>query len=402
MIICDAITELFAGAAYLETTDRGVRPHRLPACVSEQFPDSQLMGAETQPAGVRLRFRTASTHVKLITHTERFTYSGIERPRGAIDIWVNNAFVLRDVLTGGDVTVMDMATGQALREKGPTQTTVISQLPADEKTIEVWLPHNERTEIISLSSDAPILPLDSSTAPIWVHHGSSISQGSNAIGPSATWTAIAAKQLGADLRNLGFSGSAFVDQFIARTIRDVEADVISLKFGINVVNLDAMRLRTFVPAVHGFLDTIREGHPETPILLISPIYCGIHENTPGPGAFDPEAATAGEVRFLATGEEGDTALGRLTLVVIREALSQIVDQRRNDPFLHYLDGTQLYGSVDAQEYPLSDRLHPDTDTHHLIASRFTNHVLGEGQPFGSVFSPPTTPCDKTDFAAKRG
>lgn len=43
-----------------------------------------------------------------------------------------------------------------------------------------------------------------------------------------------------------------------------------------------MRLRAFGPAVHGFLDTLREGHPTTPLLVISPIYCPLHENTPGP------------------------------------------------------------------------------------------------------------------------
>ncbi|KQV25217.1 hypothetical protein [Yonghaparkia sp. Root332] len=48
---------------------------------------------------------------------------------------------------------------------------------------------------------------------------------------------------------------------MARVIRNAPADVISVKVGVNVVDLDAMRLRSFVPAVHGFLDTIRDGHP---------------------------------------------------------------------------------------------------------------------------------------------
>lgn len=66
-------------------------------------------------------------------------------------------------------------------------------------------------------------------------------------------------------------------------IRDTPADVISVKLGINVVNLDLMRRRAFAPAVDGFLDTIRDGHPRTPLILVSPIFCGIHEHTPGPG-----------------------------------------------------------------------------------------------------------------------
>jgi len=53
------------------------------------------------------------------------------------------------------------------------------------------------------------------------------------------------------------------------------ADFISLKLGINVVNGDSMRERSFIPAVHNFLDTIREKKPNTPILIISPIICTI-------------------------------------------------------------------------------------------------------------------------------
>ncbi|HBD21757.1 MAG TPA: lipase, partial [Dietzia sp.] len=108
----------------------------------------------------------------------------------------------------------------------------------------------------------------------WLHHGSSISHGSNATSPARTWPALAARLGGVDLRNLGVGGSALVDPFMARVMRDTPADLISLKLGINVTNSDSMRLRAFIPAVHGFLDTIRDGHPTTPLLLVSPIYCG--------------------------------------------------------------------------------------------------------------------------------
>ena len=41
--------------------------------------------------------------------------------------------------------------------------------------------------------------------------------------------------------------------------------------------------------MHGFLDTLRDGHPDTPLVLVSPLYCPIHEETPGPGTFDMDA-----------------------------------------------------------------------------------------------------------------
>jgi hypothetical protein len=217
---------------------------------------------------------------------------------------------------------------------------------------------------------------------VWLHHGSSISQGSNAASPSSTWPALAAALGGVELINLGLSGSALIDPFTARTLRDTPADLISVKLGINVVNADLMRLRAFGPAVHGFLDTIREGHPSTPLLVVSPIYCPIHEDTPGPGAFDMAALRAGQVRFLATGDPAERAAGKLTLGVIREELARIVKQlAADDPNLHYLDGRELYGEADFAELPLPDALHPDAATHRRIGERFGALAFGAGGPF---------------------
>lgn len=145
---------------------------------------------------------------------------------------------------------------------------------------------------------------------------------------------------------------------MARVIRDTDADLISVKLGINVVNADAMRLRAFVPAVHGFLDTIRDGHPQTPLLLISPIFSGIHEQVPGPGAVDVSTLGTDQVRFIATGHPEEVQRGALTLEVIRRELASLVERRDDDPQLHYLDGSNLYGAADADQLPLVDGLHP--------------------------------------------
>ena len=137
-----------------------------------------------------------------------------------------------------------------------------------------------------------------------------------------------------------------------------------------------------MPAVHGFLDTMREGHPETPLVLISPIFCGIHEDTPGPGAFDPASFGTDQVKFIATGSPDGVAAGQLTLRVIREALASLAERRSGDANLHYLDGTSLYGAEDAEDHPLPDALHPDTATHQLIGERFAKYAFAVQGPFG--------------------
>jgi hypothetical protein len=138
-----------------------------------------------------------------------------------------------------------------------------------------------------------------------------------------------------------------------------------------VVNLDAMRLRAFVPALHGMLDTIRDGHPETPLLVVTPLFCALHEDTPGPGAVDVASLGTDQVRFVATGTAGDTRQGRLTLSVIREATREAI-ARRADPALRLVDGLELLGPDDAAELPPADGLHPDTAAHARIGERFAS------------------------------
>ena len=84
---------------------------------------------------------------------------------------------------------------------------------------------------------------------------------------------------------------------------------------------------------------------------------------------------------MATGTPGDTALGRLTLQVVRQAMREVADNRSDDPNLLYLEGTDLYGQVDADTLPLSDNLHPSTEGHQLIGARFAEHALAPGGLF---------------------
>jgi hypothetical protein len=140
-----------------------------------------------------------------------------------------------------------------------------------------------------------------------------------------------------------------------------------------------MRVRAFVPAVHGFLDTIREGHPTTPLLVVSPILCPIHEDTPGPAVPDLGRLRSGKLTFVATGDPADRT--RLTLTIVREQLSRIVAGRaERDPNLNYLDGRELYGEADVEELPLPDQIHPDAATHRRIGERFAERVFGDGGP----------------------
>jgi len=380
-LITTAITPaILIGACELEPTEIGLLSHRLPAGARAQNVDAQLAMAEAQPSGVRFEFRTTSTVIELDTLPTKRDYIGMPaRPAGVYDLRINGILSRQETTQGGKTLRINMATGSTEIEAGPIQTLRFSDLPHGDKTVEIWLPHNETTELVALRSDAPIAALPDTAKRQWLHYGSSISQGSNAASPMGIWPVVAATAANVNLRNLGFGGSAVLDPFVARTIRDTPADLISLKIGINLVNLDVMRLRAFIPAVHGFLDTIRDGHPTTPLLVISPILCPIHETTPGPSMPDTAALQDGRMSFLASGTADDVARGKLTLSVIRTQLRDIVASRI-DNHLHYLDGTELYGPDDAESLPLPDQLHPDSAAQKLIGERFADLVFKTG-PF---------------------
>ena len=372
--------DLLRGALDLERTAHGVLPHRLPARARAQCADGQLAMAESQPSGVRLVFRTRATAVELDTLPTKRVYPGAPpRPDGVYDLLVDGRLAAQGSVAGGNTLTIDMTSGTARHEPGPAGTLRFGGLPGAVKDVEIWLPHNETTELLALRTDAPIEPAADRGRRVWLHHGSSISQGSDAASPTGTWPALAASLGGVDLVNLGLGGSALLDPFTARAIRDTPADLISVKIGINLVNSDLMRLRAFTPAVHGFLDTIREGHPTTPLLVVSPLLCPIHEDTPGPSAFDLTALSTGRLAFRAAGDPAERASGKLTLNVIRDELARIVAHRAaDDPNLRHLDGRDLYGAADFAELPLPDGLHPDAAAHRRIGERFAALAFGTG------------------------
>ncbi|MFV2198055.1 GDSL-type esterase/lipase family protein [Nocardiopsis sp. LOL_012] len=384
--------DLLRGALEIQDTEHGPRPSRLPARALAQAPDPLLADLAAQTSGVRLALRTRATVVELDALPTKRSYVGAPpRPAGVYDLLVDGRLTARGHVDGGDTLVIDMAAGSVEHRPGPVGTVRFTGLPEGDKDVEIWLPHNEATVPVALRTDAPVAPAPERARPVWLHHGSSISHGSDAAGPTSTWPAVAAALAGAALVNVGLGGNAVVDPFTARALRDTAADAISIKLGINVVNQDAMRRRAFGPAVHGFLDTLREGHPDTPLLVVSPIHCAIHEEVPGPTGMDRSALAEGRMGYLAEGDPADRAAGRLALTDIREELARIVRERSGeDPHLYYLDGLELYGEADAGELPLPDDLHPDTAGHRRIGERFAELVFAAGGPWEKVAEPCTS------------
>ncbi|MEY9926729.1 hypothetical protein ABH926_001351 [Catenulispora sp. GP43] len=366
------------GALEVVPTEVGVLPRRLPEWTIAQS-DVSMQRQATAGSGVRVAFRSAATVVELdVLTTVSMMAENEPHPddAGTFEITCDGAAVGEPVRAPvGNALLLDQTFAEAGFVAGRPSTVRFAALPTGLKEIEIWLPQWVKTELVALRADAEAEPPAPTGRRVWLHHGSSISQCNEADSPLGVWPVIAARAADVDPVNLGLAGNCYLDPFVARSIRDAEADLISLKLGINFTAKAAYVLRTLGPTIHGFLDTVREGHPDTPLLIISPIACPALERTPGPTVWRDDV-------FIATGAPATVAAGALTLEVVRRELARIVTERaKQDPNIHYLDGRRLLGPDEADEY-LGEGLHPTPAGYRLIGERFAEVVFGAGGVFG--------------------
>ena len=136
---------------------------------------------------------------------------------------------------------------------------------------------------------------------------------------------------------------------IARLIRDLSADFVSVKLGINIYGASSLSPRSFRPAVIGTIATIRDGHPDIPFVVCSPIWSPNREKTPN-------------------------AVG-LTLEQMRLEVFEAVEsfRCRGDECIYYVDGLKLFDASLAQY--LLDGLHPDAAGYRRMGENFLKEVF---------------------------
>ena len=309
----------YAGALSLSRSDAGVRPSRLPEDALKQIPTAAMRLMVDAAAGVRVRFGTSATRIAFRLRVQAIAL-GTDAPYPAVVDLSVDGIISDSRLVHGVSARLDFDTDTVQLAATVEEEVVFEDLPARPKLIELWLPHTAVADVVSVAADDAIHLASGPVTRRWIHHGSSISHCLEASTPTRTWPAVAAAALDLDLTDLGFAGNAMLDPFVARAIRDRPADLISLKLGINIVNTDALRERAFGPAVHGFLDTIRDGHPDVPVIVITPIVCPAVESAPGPTSQNASK------QFVSTAME-PSRNGALTLSTIRRIVTEIVRER---------------------------------------------------------------------------
>ena len=309
------------GTVSLQKTENWVMPWRTPHPMHVLFPEP-LLERSAMPAGVRISFRSNTTRV-----------SGTIVPQ-------NESGILDLCCDGEVVASLDLTQKDNFAFEG---------LSGEEKLIELWLPQFGQFQLRNLTIDdgATLRPF-ADARPRWVTYGSSITQCRTAASATQTWPAIVARQHGLNLTCLGYGGQCHLDAMVARMIRDLPADYISMCLGINIQGASSLGPRTFRPAIIGAVQIVREKHPDIPLVLMSPIYSPPTEETPNAVGFHLKGMRE-EVQAAA------------------EAL-----QSQGDRNIHYVDGLRVFGAD--YEHLLPDALHPDAEGYRVMGKNFRTEV----------------------------
>jgi lysophospholipase L1-like esterase len=315
------------GAVSLQMGDGWVQPWRLPFDEAPLWHDELRQRAST-PAGVRIAFRTDATTIGGCINRDETDWR--------LDLVIDGQFY-------------------ASTELACVETFQFTELPTGMKVVELWLPQRRVVQVIHIdvNDNAQIEPYDD-TRLRWVTHGSSITHCADAESPTGTWPGVAARLADIHHTNLGYGGHDHLDVVVARTIRGLPADFITIKAGINAYGSGSLGLRTFRSSLLAFVRIIREKHEVTPLLIVSPTYIPRYDTVP----LEPN-------------------IQGMTLPQWREEVAECVETLSSygDAHVRYMSGLSLIGEGDA--HLLHDNVHPNAEGYQLMGHRFHELVLSD-------------------------
>lgn len=334
MIIGEGLVPYIRGAPFLSLQGSRAQVHRLDPAV-RAYPLDVWEHARTS-AGVQLVFRAAASDIEV-----RLLYEEI-RGQAVASLWRGEE----------RVDIFD--------PKGsPGEHTLRFHLAPGSGTYTLYLPYNSVVQVAGIGPREALTAIPPQGRS-WLAYGDSITHGMQASDPGLTYPAIVARLLGVDFFNLGFAGAARGEPVVAEALSKLKADVFTVAFGTNLMRFFWYDRSAWAETFRIFLELFRKGHPDTPLLVLSPIF-----------------------RSAADAESRPNPMG-MTVADIRRTEEAVVAARQSagDKNLHLLSGLDVLGKGDAGL--LADGIHPNDKGMEVFARRLAA-CLG---PLFSGASPP--------------
>lgn len=267
----------------------------------ERNPKLARKGLST--TGIQLSFRTDSEELYLKITAK----PGSGRSYFAMEVFVNDQRV--DCIANFDNAELlaDLEYAEMELPLGEYEKTIA--LGEGEKTVRVVLPWSTQTVIqeIALTEGATLEPVKPSKK--LLAFGDSITQGFDALYPSSKYISRLAEYWDAEEYNKAVGGEVFFPE-LAATKEEITPDYITVAYGTNDWNsLESKEL--FLQQCGDFFKNLRSTYPDTPILVITPIWRKLYISVKPTGSFD---SVDGLIRSVVEQYENVTVVSGMNLV----------------------------------------------------------------------------------------
>lgn len=291
----------------------GVSSWRLPAVAQADVPVA-VAEQSRFGAGARLRFRSNSCALSVFA--EAFSPA---KPQG-IDCLIDGLYW----------RTLQVPRGESL------DLIVFQGLERQWRSVELYFPAEQEIKLtaLGLDDDAELIPCEdySDELPL-VFYGSSVVQGAGADLSSMSYPAIISRRLDCDIHNWGFYGAGKAEA-------EVLAQVIRRPAKAFILDLGKSYGRQSMAVYRAMLEQIREAHPRTPIVVVTPIF---------------SAREHYDQRFLLRSQS------------IRQVM---MDATKTIDHIYVVNGMKLLGAEDWAGLS-TDGLHPNELGFNLIAERLS-------------------------------
>jgi lysophospholipase L1-like esterase len=236
------------------------------------------------------------------------------------------------------------ATAPAALGEGKVRLRLALDGAGPEHRAIVYLPEGMKPTVLGLEALGGAVEPAPREA-VWLCYGDSIAEGYVSSEPALAWPARAGRAHGLDVVNLGYAGAARGEIVSAEQLARVAAGAISISHGTNCWTRIPHSRGMVLEGTRAFLDVVRQGHPDTPVVVASPVVRPDAETTPN--------------RLGATLED------------LRGAIEQAAHERMaaGDELLTLLPGRDLLDPA-----LLADGIHPGDDGHAVLAERIGGAV----------------------------
>ncbi len=322
-----SITPAGAGASYprADARDRD----RLPG---------DTWAAACIPAGVRFEFSGSFTELEVdyVTMTDDLGYRGDGAGRN-FSLWKDGELVAEQLAQlGRGTVVLNVSTNN-------------SSAPRSSDRWILYLPEGMKPTVYDIRAKHGQLHPRGNRR-VWLAYGDSVAEGWTASQPARSWPAIVGRDLDLDMVNWGYAGAARGEIVSAQQIAGLGhycegLDLITVSHGTNCWTRIPFSRELMEVQTRLYLEVLRQGHPDVPILVISP-------------AIRPDAETTPNI-FGATLDDLRHAM--------EDATNSLIE--RGDKNLYLMSGA---GMIEPDE--LADGIHPNDQGHQTMASKIGNKI----------------------------